>query len=72
MIITILLQCIEEWLRNAFFAPALYEKIISLSRENVFVWENISPPNRDLGQLLARSRLGVETFSSYELKSFVG
>ena len=34
-----------------FFAPALQEKIISLSRENAFIWENIFPPDQDLGQL---------------------
>ena len=36
------------------------------------MWENISLLDRDLGELLVRSRLGGETFRSNELKSLVG
>ena len=42
-------------------------KIISVSRESAFIWGNISPHDGDLGQPEARSWLGGETFSSYEL-----
>ena len=54
-------------IRNTFLHLLIRKKSISFSRENAFICENMSPPDRDLGQLLAKSWLGGETFSSYEL-----
>ena len=49
--------------------PALEEKSNALSWENALVWENISPTDRDPGQLELMSPLGGGKLqSSYELK----
>ena len=59
-------------IKEPFFAPASWQKDTSLSRENAFISENISPPGPYLRQLQARSRLSKESFSSSELNFFVG
>ena len=46
-------------------------KLLTQSEKGIHIRENISPPDRDLSQLLAGYRLHGETFSSYELNIFV-
>ena len=46
-------------------------KLLTQSEKGIHIRENISPPDRDLSQLLAGYRLRGETFTSYELNIFV-